>query len=331
VTQAPEPAVRHGDPMVRGYTAVSAEASSAASPSRPRKRRSAAAFGSKAERRFAILFVLPAVLLVLVFRIIPLIWGFFLSLTNWRGLGEAEFIGAGNYQTMVRDPNFQDSMVNTFVLLATLPIWIMLPMLLAILIHQGVPGGKMFRAVYFFPAVLSSVIVGSIFNVVLRYDGSLNALLSMVGINAVDWLGSSSTALFSLIGVQLWATFGMSLLIFLAGLSTVSKEMLEAARLDGAKLWQIWVFVIIPSLRPIIEFVAVVTTIGILTNMFGLIYVLTAGGPGTATTLPEFLIWLEQGRLNRPAYAAAISMVLFVFMAGIAYLQIRIMSRNASI
>lgn len=310
---------------------VSANASTAEPMGKRSKRAAPTMAGSKAERRFAFLFVMPAVLLVLVFRIIPLIWGFFLSLTDWRGLGEANFIGIGNYQQMVGDPNFQASMVNTFVLLATLPIWIMLPMLLAILIHQGVPGGKMFRAVYFFPAVLSSVIVGSIFNVVLRYDGSFNALLGMFGINAVDWLGDSNTALFSLIGVQLWATFGMSLLIFLAGLSTVPKEMLEAARLDGAKLWQIWVFVIIPSLRPIIEFVAVVTTIGVLTNMFGLIYVLTAGGPGTATTLPEFLIWLEQGRLNRPGYAAAISMVLFAFMAGIAYLQIRIMSRNANL
>lgn len=309
---------------------VSANASTAEPVAKRGKRVAPAMAGSKAERRFAFLFVMPAVLLVLMFRINPLIWGFFLSLTDWRGLGEANFIGIGNYQQMVTDPNFQASMVNTFVLLATLPVWIMLPMLLAILIHQGVPGGKMFRAVYFFPAVLSSVIVGSIFNVVLRYDGSFNALLGMFGINAVDWLGDSNTALFSLIGVQLWATFGMSLLIFLAGLSTVPKEMLEAARLDGAKLWQIWVFVIIPSLRPIIEFVAVVTTIGVLTNMFGLIYVLTAGGPGTATTLPEFLIWLEQGRLNRPGYAAAISMVLFAFMAGIAYLQIRIMSRNAN-
>lgn len=204
-------------------------------------------------------------------------------------------------------------------------------MVLAILIHQGVPGGKLFRAVYFFPAVLSAVIIGSIFNVVLRYDGSLNAALKSVGIGAVDWLGSSSTALGSLIVVELWATFGMSVLIFLAGLSTVSEELIEAARLDGASPGQVWWHVILPAMRPILEFVAVVTTIGVLTSMFGLIYVLTAGGPGTATTLPEFLIWLEQGKMNRPGYAAAISMVLFVGMAGLAWVQIRIMSRNASL
>jgi len=299
----------------------------AAAPHRKRK----AGFGSKAERRFAYLFVLPALLLVLVFRIVPLFWGFFLSLTNANGIDRMDFVGAQNYAAIAADPVFRDSLVNTLILLATLPIWITLPMLLAILIHQGVPGGKLFRAVYFFPAVLSSVIVGSIFNVVLRFDGSLNALLKAFGFSAVDWLGNGSTALASLIAVQLWSTFGMSLLIFLAGLSTVPKDMLEAARLDGAKLWQTWIFVIIPSLRPIIEFVAVVTTIGVLTSMFGLIYVLTAGGPGTATTLPEFLIWLEQGKMNRPGYAAAISMVLFVLMGGLAWLQIRIMSRNANL
>lgn len=300
---------------------------SAERPAKARKPR----MGSRAERRFAYLFVLPAVLLVLVFRIVPLIWGFALSFTNSNGLGTADFVGVANYAAIGADPTFRSSMVNTLILLATLPIWIMLPMLLAILIHQGVPGGKLFRAVYFFPAVLSSVIVGSIFNVVLRFDGSLNALLKMVGINAVDWLGNGSTALGSLIAVQLWSTFGMSLLIFLAGLSTVPKDMLEAARLEGASLPQTWWHIVIPALRPIIEFVAVVTTIGVLTSMFGLIYVLTAGGPGTSTTLPEFLIWLEQGKMNRPGYAAAISMVLFLFMAGIAWLQIRIMNRNANL
>lgn len=297
----------------------------------PAPARAAASGGSREEWRYAYLFVLPALLLVVVFRIVPLLWGFGLSLTNFDGMARMDFVGAGNYVALAGDPVFRASLANTLILLATLPVWIMLPLLLAILIHQGVPGGKVYRAVYFFPAVLSSVIIGSIFNVVLRYDGILNNFLSMFGVSAVDWLGNSGTALGSLIAVQLWSTFGMSLLIFLAGLSTVPKDLIEAARLDGATLWQSWVHVVIPSLRPIIEFVAVVTTIGVLTSMFGLIYTLTAGGPGTATTLPEFLIWIEQGRMNRPGYAAALSMVLFVLMGGLAYVQIRIMSRNADI
>jgi len=287
--------------------------------------------GSPAEKRIAFLFIAPAILLVAIFRIFPLGWGFVLSFFDSDGMTKFNFIGFGNYVAIAHDSAFRDSLENTLILIATLPVWVALPMTLAILIHQGVPGGKFFRAVYFFPAVLSSVIIGSIFNMVLRFDGSLNAMLKAIGLIPVDWLGSGGTALFVLFSVQLWSTFGMSLLIFLAGLSTVPKELTEAARLDGAKPLQIWWHVIIPVLRPIIEFVGVVTTIGALTSMFGLIYVLTAGGPGTSTALPEFLIWLEQGKMNQPGYAAAISMLLFAVMAGLAYLQIRIMSRNTNL
>ncbi|MCX5496794.1 sugar ABC transporter permease [Kaistia dalseonensis] len=287
-------------------------------------------FGNNAHR-LAYLFVLPALVLVILFRIVPLIWGLGYSFTDYNGMSTPTFVGVQNYVAIAHDPVFLDSLINMLILLATLPIWIGLPLVLAILIHQGVPGGKLFRAVYFFPAVLSSVIVGAIFNMLLRYDGSFNAALKAMGFSAIDWLGNSNTALFSLIAVQLWATFGMSLLIFLAGLSTVPSDMLEAAKLDGAKLMQTWWYIVIPSIRPIIEFAAVVTTIGMLTSMFGLIYVLTAGGPGTATTLPEFLIWLEQGKMNRPGYASAISMVLFLMMGGLAWIQIRIMSKNADL
>ncbi len=287
--------------------------------------------GRRLEARVAYLFLLPAILLTLVFRIIPLGWGFLISLTNATGTDPGVFIGADNYVRAALDPNFRASISNTVFVLLTLPIWVALPMLLAILIHQGVPGGSFFRSVFFFPAVLSSVIVGSIFNFVLSYNGNLNFLLSLAGIGGVDWLGSSETALPSMLAVQFWATFGMGVLIFLAGLSTVPKEMIEAARLDGAKMLQIWIHVIIPSLRPIIEFSAVITTIGLLTSLFGLIYVLTGGGPGTSTTMPEFLIWLEQGNLNQPGYAAALSMILFLIAGALAYMQIRIMSRNANL
>ena len=275
------------------------------------------------------LFLLPAVLLVLVFRIFPLFWGFGISLTSATSTSPGEFIGAGNYLRAFADPNFRSSIANAAVVLLSVPIFVTLPMLLAILIDQGVPGRTFFRSVYFFPVVLSSVIIGSIFSVVLGFNGSFNALLKVLGLPAFDWLGRSATALPVTLAIQSWSTFGMGVLIFLAGLSTVPKDMVEAARLEGAKMWQIWWYVIIPELRPIIEFSTVITTIGLLTSMFGLIYVLTGGGPGTATTVPEYLIWSAQGRLNQPAYAAALSIVLFVMTSTLAALQIRIMSRNS--
>ncbi len=285
----------------------------------------------RTEARVALLFLLPAVLLVLVFRIIPLFWGFGISLTSATSTSAGEFIGAGNYLRALDDPNFRSSIANAGVVLLSVPIFVTIPMLLAILIDQGVPGRAFFRSVYFFPVVLSSVIIGSIFSVALSFNGSFNALLKSLGLPAVDWLGRSATALPVTLTIQSWSTFGMGVLIFLAGLSTVPKDMVEAARLEGAKMWQVWWHVIIPELRPIIEFSTVITTIGLLTSMFGLIYVLTGGGPGTATTVPEYLIWSAQGRLNQPAYAAALSIILFVMTSILAWLQIRIMSRNANL
>jgi len=287
--------------------------------------------GRRAESRMALLFLLPAVLLVLVFRIIPLFWGFQISLTSATATNPGEFIGFGNYLRALNDPNFIASIANAGVIVVAVPFFVFIPMILAILIDQGVPGRGFFRSVYFFPVVLSSVIIGSIFSIVLGFNGSLNSLLKMVGIPAFDWLGRSTTALPVTLAIQSWSTFGMGVLIFLAGLSTVPKDMVEAARLDGAKMWQIWWHVIIPELRPIIEFSVVITTIGLLTSMFGLIYVLTGGGPGTATTVPEYLIWAAQGRLNQPAYASALSIILFVVTGALAWLQIRMMSRNASL
>lgn len=285
----------------------------------------------RSEARVALLFLLPTILLVVVFRFAPLVWGFGISLTSATSTDPGRFVGFDNYVKAFGDPNFHAAMANAAQVILSVPIFVTIPMMLAILIHQGVPGRTFFRSVFFLPAILSSVIIGSIFSVVLSFNGNLNALLKLAGIRGVDWLGHSAMALPVTLAIQAWSTFGMGVLIFLAGLSTVSKEGVEAARLDGAKMWQIWLHVIIPELRPIIEFSTVITTIGLLTSMFGLIYVLTGGGPGTATTVPEYLIWAAQGKLNRPAYAAALSMVLFVGTSILAWLQIRIMSRNANL
>lgn len=283
------------------------------------------------ERVYGALFVVPALLMVLVFRIVPLIWGGYYSMTDFDGTHAPHFVGLANYAHLLVDSDFRDSMLHAGILLATLPIWIALPLVLATLIHHGVPGSGFFRVVYFVPAVLSSVIIGVMFNFVIHYAGALNNILALFGIDPVDWLGSPHTALMSLISIELWSTFGMGVLIFLSGLSTVPPELVEAARLDGANSIQAFRYVILPAMQPIIEFALVVTCIGMLTSMFGLIYVMTAGGPGTATYLPEYLIWIEQGNLNRPGYASAISMVLFALMAIVAVFQIRIMSRNANV
>ncbi|MBY3163902.1 sugar ABC transporter permease [Rhizobium laguerreae] len=282
----------------------------------------------KSARLTPYLFVLPALVLFVTFRFYPLVSGSLYSFTDWNGIAAPRFIGLGNYIEIVHDPVFWDMMRNCAVVICTLPIWVGLPLILAIFIHLGVPGRGFYRAAFFFPIVLSSIIIGTMFSIILRFDGSFNQFLAAMGLEPVDWLGDQRFALFSVICVAIWAHFGMNVLIFLSGLSTVPPELIDAAKVDGASLGQIIRKIIIPLLRSSIEFVAVITTITILTSMFGLIYMMTAGGPGTSTYMPEFLIWIMQGEFNRLGYASALSVILFLAVAVIGALQIRMMKSD---
>ena len=222
---------------------------------------------------------------------------------------------------------FRTALRNVGLLVLLLPVAVAIPGLLATFIYLRVPGHRVFRSVYFFPAVLSPVIVGAIFNLLLAFDGPLNAVLGAVGIGPVDWLGDPDVAMFMVVGVHIWATFGMALVVFLAGFATLDAALLDAARVDGASLPQIIWHVIIPSLSRTIQFVFVTTMIGMLTSMFGLLYVMTSGGPEGSTYLPEYYIWIQQGQMNRPALASAASTVLFLIMLVVGLLQISLLRR----
>jgi multiple sugar transport system permease protein len=172
------------------------------------------------------------------------------------------------------------------------------------------------------------VIVGSIFNLLLGFDGPLNAVLETLGVGPVDWLGDPKVAMFSVVGVHIWATLGMALVVFLAGFATLDPTLLDAARVDGAQLRQMIWHIIIPGLSRTIQFVFVTTMIGMLTSMFGLLYVMTSGGPGGSTYLPEYYIWVQQGQMNRPALASAASTVLFLIMLVMGLAQIGLLRRT---
>jgi multiple sugar transport system permease protein len=279
------------------------------------------------DRVMPYLLVLPTLVIIGAFRIYPLLRGAQYSFTG-DGERSGENVGLANFRELWQDERFIGSLKHVGILLSLLPIYVVLPLLLAALIHVKIPGHRAYRAVYFFPVVLSPVIIGTIFNTVLSADGPFNSLLETLHLPTNDWLGNPDTALFTVVGVQIWSTFGLAVTIFLAGLSTLDQELIEASRLDGANLMQTIRHVIVPSLRPTIQFVVVTTTIGMLTGMFGLLFVMTAGGPFDSTYLPELYIWVKQGNDNRPALASAASMVLFLMMAIIAIIQIRLLSKD---
>jgi multiple sugar transport system permease protein len=290
-------------------------------PARPSSRR-----GPRAERFAPFVLVAPAVLIIVLLRLWPLLLGVNFSFTG-DGDRNGMLVGFDNYLTLFADPLFRTALANVGLLVLLLPVAVAIPGLLATFIYLRVPGHRVYRGVYFFPAVLSPVIVGAIFNLLLAFDGPLNTLLGAVGIGPVDWLGDPDVAIFAVVGVHIWATFGMALVVFLAGFATLDPSLLDAAKVDGASLPQTIRHVIIPSLSRTIQFVFVTTMIGMLTSMFGLLYVMTSGGPAGSTYLPEYYIWIQQGQMNQPALASAASTALFLIMLVVGLAQIGILRR----
>lgn len=281
---------------------------------------------SRSERLAPYVLVAPALLIIVALRLWPLLLGVNFSFTG-DGEHNGTAVGLGNYLELFQDPLFRGALRNVGLLVLLLPVAVAVPGLLATFIHLRVPGHRVFRGVYFFPAVLSPVIVGAIFNLMLAFDGPLNAVLALVGLGPVDWLGDRDVAMFAVVGVHVWATFGMALVVFLAGFATLDPALLDAARVDGASLPRIIRHVIIPSLTRTIQFVFVTTMIGMLTSMFGLLYVMTSGGPEGSTYLPEYYVWIQQGQMNRPALASAASTVLFLIMLVVGLAQISVLRR----
>ncbi len=306
--------------MPTGSTLVRPAPATRPAPRKATRRRNA-------DRLAPYVLVAPAVLVLVALRLYPLVLGVNFSFTG-DGDRDGMAVGLDNYVTLLSDPLFLGALRNVGLLVLLLPVAVAIPGLLATFIYLRVPGHRFFRSVYFFPAVLSPVIVGAIFNLLLAFDGPVNSLLDTVGLGPVDWLGDPDVAIFTVVGVHVWATFGMALVVFLAGFSTLDSSLLDAARIDGAALPRIIWHVIIPGLSRTIQFVFVTTMIGMLTSMFGLLYVMTSGGPGGATYLPEYYIWIQQGQMNQPALASAASTVLFLVMVVVGLLQISVLRRS---
>ncbi|MDR6594400.1 carbohydrate ABC transporter permease [Saccharothrix longispora] len=311
--------------MVAERAGVGAVAEAAARrPGRPFPRRPRG--GSRAERLAPFVLLAPAVLIIVVLRLWPLALGVNFSFTG-DGDRNGTAVGLDNYATLFADPLFRTALRNVGLLVLLLPAAVAIPGLLATFIHLRVPGHRVYRGVYFFPAVLSPVIVGAIFNLLLAHDGPLNAVLGAVGLGPVDWLGDPDVAIFAVVGVHVWATFGMALVVFLAGFSALDPSLLDAAVVDGASFPQTIRHVIVPGLSRTIQFVFVTTMIGMLTSMFGLLLVMTGGGPEGSTYLPEYYIWVQQGQFNQPALASAASTALFLIMLVVGLAQIAVLRR----
>lgn len=277
-------------------------------------------------------FVLPALLLYGFFFIYPFVVSIYYSLTDWDGAQPIkEFIGLSNYRALLSDSLLWESLSHNliWVVLGTVaPIAIGL--LLGVLLWSGARGTTLFRTVYFLPFILSQVVVAIIWNWIYHpLWGPLNISLRAVGLDSVarGWLGDPTWALTAVIIVAVWSYFGFTFVVIIAGLQDVSKELVEAATLDGANPWQRFVHVIVPQLRHVLTMITAFTLIGGF-NVFDIIFVMTQGGPGTATQVIGTYTYRKAFQEGDVGYGAALSMVMTIITLIASYLFIRLRERG---
>jgi multiple sugar transport system permease protein len=310
--------------MVRGVDDVMVEAAE------PLPRSHAARRGrsplKQAQRRAGVAFSLPVVALFLLLLALPIAQTFYYSFTTWDGI-TATAAGVANYQRLFGDPTFWRVVFNNVLLLAAIPFAILIPLFVAFLLNEHVLGWRFFRSVYFLPTAISWVVIGMVAVRFFASRGILNDLLALAGLSALhtDFLGGEYQAMLAVILTFIWSVFGTNTIIFITGMATLDREIYEAARVDGAGGLAIFRHITIPLLTRFIQFAVVLTLITGFTALFSLIFIMTTGGPGYATTTLEFFVYQTAFSNGAFGYAAAIGVVLFVIVFTISIAQIRIL------
>jgi multiple sugar transport system permease protein len=262
------------------------------------------------------LFLAPDVLGLLVFVAIPMVLSIALSFFQVSGFGSYEWIGLGNYERMMHDPLFWESMKITGEYVVILvPVLFCVSLGLGLLVKQKLPGVGVYRTALFLPYVISLVVVGVLWKFLLdEQTGAVNRAMRAAGFDGESWLGSPSLALGCVIAVMVWVMMGYYMIIFLAGLQEIPKEFYEAAKLDGAGPWTTFRTITWPLLRPTSFFVLLMSTVAAITGGLDLIFVLTNGGPANGTSLAIFYIYQQAFGFGEFGYASAMGSFLVLIM-----------------
>ncbi|MGZ8796440.1 MAG: carbohydrate ABC transporter permease [Thermoanaerobaculia bacterium] len=290
------------------------------------------------EARAGIMFLVPALTLVTVFYLLPVLAGFLLSLTDFDiySLGDAantRIVGARNYRELLQNPVFWQAMRNTlYFSLIGGPLTILVALVAAILLNARVARFKsFFRTLYFAPVVTTIVAVAIVWRYVYHPRvGLLNRFLDLFGVAPVDWLGDPRWAMPAVILFSIWKSFGYVTVIFIAGLQGAPEELYEAARIDGAGPIRQFISITVPVLAPTFLFVSVITAIGYL-QIFAEPYVMTPdGGPLNSTLSIVMLMYREGFRWWNMGYAASIAAILFALVVGGTAIQAYVRRRRAA-
>lgn len=275
--------------------------------------------------------VLPDLLGVAAFVVLPIGAAFAMSFTEWTGLSPARFVGLSNFQTLLSDPLFIRSLGTTSALcLAYVAGVYVLSLGLALLVNARLTASGFFRSAYFIPAMISPAVAAIVWSFIFgEREGILNMALVALGLPAARWLGSPDLALVSIAIVAVWQATAYAMIIQLAGLQDIPREYYEAAQVDGADGWTRFRRITLPLLKPTTAFIVVTATIDGF-QLFDIIYVMTNGGPARATTTTVFYIYQSAFEYLKIGYASAMAIVLFAIIFGFSFLLLRLFRQPAA-
>lgn len=277
------------------------------------------------------LFLAPALALLGIFVVYPIVAVFYYSFTDYDIVRPPVWVGLENFQNLFADDTFWLALTHSFVYLLVTPILIVLSILLAIAVNRQLRGIHIYRALYFVPAVSGSIAIGLSWRWLFDRSGFVNSVLQSWGIihDPIQWLATPSLVLPLAMLLTIWAGFGYYSVIFLAGLQNIPEELYDAARIDGCSDFQKHRYVSLPGLRPQIVFVAVISSLAAL-KVFDEIYVLTnrSGGILDSGVTMVFYLWREAFRLSHAGYASAIAIVLLVVTLAFSIVNVRLLDRG---
>ncbi|MDE2859414.1 MAG: sugar ABC transporter permease [Chloroflexota bacterium] len=284
----------------------------------------------RATRLAPYLWILPAILVYGIFKLVPLVSGIYMALLRWDGIEEPRFIGLRNFEKILSD-KLTLMVLGNNVEYAVLTVTgkIILSLFLAIMLNQALRGRTFYRTSLFMPVVMSFVVIGILWRWLFNTEfGLLNNLFESLGLGflAQDWLGDTSIALKSLTLVDIWKWYGFHMVIFLAGLQSIPGELYEAAKIDGASVWRQFRHVTLPMLQPVMIVNVTISLMGAF-NVFDIPYVMTEGGPANSTNVMALHIYLRGFKFYRFGFSAALSYVLLTIVTLVAALQLWLMTR----
>ncbi|MDE2775371.1 MAG: sugar ABC transporter permease [Chloroflexota bacterium] len=275
------------------------------------------------------LWILPAITVYGIFKLYPLVSGLQMSLLRWDGIEAPRYIGLRNFEKILSDPMTGAVLMNNVhYAVGTVVGKIVLSLFLAILLHQALKGRTFYRTSLFLPVVMSFVVVGVLWSWLFNPQfGLINSFLRGLGLDFLvqDWLGDAAVALNSLILVDIWKWYGFHMVIFLAGLQSIPDELYEAARIDGASVWQQFLHVTLPMLQPVMIVNVTISVMGAF-NVFDIPFIMTAGGPANATNVMALHIYIRGFKFYRFGFSAALSYVLLVIVTLVALIQLKLMT-----